>query len=172
VLGCATLPAAMDVVVPSPLSEVEFRPGAAPNEIVWIASYGKEPQKVKGYPVHVHLTRSGRVTVPESLAACEAHILTAPPQFSSYDALQPGAGCIYQVTSRGDDGERAVFLLDGADHVVQRTPLPRDIPVLHAKRWAWLAAAPVVDAFWFSVLTVTAVVAVPLYPFRDVIAGL
>jgi hypothetical protein len=170
--GCVTVPAAVDLVVPSPLTAIEVRRASAPDELVWVASYGKT-NDFAPYLRSREMTRRGRTPLPPSLASCSLYRAT-----QGEGAVQPGirelrgelmplrnrsvvrsylpdAGarselpadtCAYFVVAPADEG--AVVLYDQQGRVVQRMELPSEAPFLHWKRWFWLAAAPLMDGVY------------------------
>jgi hypothetical protein len=179
-LGCATVPAAVDLVVPSPLTAIEVRRASAPDELVWVASYGKT-NEFAPYLRSREMTRRGRTPLPPSFGKCSLYRATEGEGTAqsgirelrgelmplrnrsvvrSYlpdaraRAELPAGACAYFVVAPPD--ERAVALYDSEGRLVQRMELPSEMPFLHWKRWFWLGAAPLMDgvytvAFLYSI---------------------
>jgi hypothetical protein len=173
-LGCSTLPAVVDLVVPSPVVGVAVKRDPE-RGVVWRATYGKVPQQLAGYPNHRWLERNGAVEVPGKLAACDPFVARPEGSFEPiagpdrwtllYDtgraalssgpsealrAALPDEPCVYFL-SAPDTAPGALALLDKDGQLVRRIYFPDDVPPLDPRRWRSVLVAVATDVLVFPV---------------------
>jgi hypothetical protein len=174
--GCATAPALFDLVVPNPVADLSVDAGGPGGSLRWEAGYGREPEDIGHYPIHVRLNRRGEVEVPAGYERCTTAFVRLasesrgdPDREGTLELRQThrwlgnrAKGPAYgppDARSRASAGEDCIIVLaPGEDdlrrlvsydldgRVIHEQTLPFDIPVVDPRRWGVLLLAPVADA--------------------------